>query len=58
MRDYKIARGVASMEAAPLLRVAIQKVNLPNLTTKDATEVNLTEEEKVVPPPRVELGTC
>jgi|MEHZ01.5.fsa_nt_MEHZ011558597.1_2 hypothetical protein len=46
------------MEAAPLLKIAIQKVDLPNLATKDATEVNLTKEGKVVPPPRVELGTC
>ena len=46
------------MEVAPLLKIAIQKVELPNLATKDATEVNLTEEGKVVPPPRVELGTC
>ena len=46
------------MEAAPLLKVAIQRVDLPNLATKDATEVNLTEAVKVVPPPRVELGTC
>ena len=46
------------MEAAPLLKVAIQRVDLPNLATKDATEVNLTEEGKLVPPPRVELGTC
>jgi hypothetical protein len=46
------------MEAVPLPKVAIQRVDLPNLATKDATEVNLTEAVKVVPPPRVELGTC
>ena len=46
------------MEAVPLLEVAIQRVDLPNLATEDATEVNLTEAVKVVPPPRVELGTC
>ena len=46
------------MSAAPLLKVAIQIVDLPNFATKNATEVYLTEEVKVVPPPRVELGTC
>ena len=46
------------MAAALPLKVAIQKLDLANLATKDATEVNLTEEGKVVPPPRVELGTC
>jgi hypothetical protein len=55
---FNIDRRQADLDDEAQAIVAILESGPADSATKDATEIICTKEEKVVPPPRVELGTC